>query len=366
MKRNLFILHKGRANAEDENEREKKKCKKELEPSPAEIELQQSFSNMYINLNMPYLPSDLMPLLMLFYTFGNQEESRVAGYFRLVSIFSACNKASRKIYSEFISSDVFEESLKQIYKESQLYFYRDTNIRDNQRRALPLFFRIATINEYVYHKAESVSQQLDSQNTLSQKIKLTTHFGIGAISGMPNAFRFDKVEKIISNTNWKDHYHSISYLRIFVLLLDIKYFYNSRYFYRLSVSKKLDYRSVIVLDKQKATTDCIHTHFFDGANLKSYRIVPFYNREEGLNISRIARYQKKIKNKDKETCYGTTKIYTIKRLQPQDRAIDVTWKEMDNIHDIIKYHEETIRQWKNLIRRCEEIKEEKVTIIDVT
>jgi hypothetical protein len=370
MKRTLIILYNNRAHAEedDENKREKKKYKTERKPSSAEMALQQTFLNIYKESNMPWLPNELIPslLLLLSTTLDNPEGSRLAEYLRLVAILSSCNKASWDIYSKFISSSQFEELLEQIYKESQLYFYRSASLRENRRRALPHFFRIATINEDVYHRAESVSQKLDFQNTLSQKINLPTHFGIGKISDMSKAFQFDKIEKIISNPNWRNNYHSVSYLRLFVLLHDIQYFYNSRCFYRLCVSKKLDYRSVIVLGKQKAKTDCIHTHFFDGANLKAYRIVPFYNKEEGLNISRITRYQEKIKNKDKEKCYSTTKIYTIKRLQPNDRALDVRWRETDNIYDIIKYHEETIRQWKNLMRRCDAIKKDPVTVIDVT
>jgi GH15 family glucan-1,4-alpha-glucosidase len=53
-------------------------------------------------------------------------------------------------------------------------------------------------------------------------------------------------------------------------------------------------------------------------------------------------------------------------LQPNDRALDVRWRETDNIYDIIKYHEETIRQWKNLMRRCDAIKKDPITVIDVT
>lgn len=347
-----IIIRKRPSDATDDNKREKKKPKTKCDSDPTELALKCAFAKTYQKSTMPWLPIEaVLPMLAVF----DDEECRLAEYLRFMAVLSACNRHAREVYQQFISDDKIANLLSRIYKKK---YYRYINQwQHREQTKLPCLFRIAALNNHLYQIVNKLFQIDNPGGKFYQNLytQTPTHIGYNALG---SAFQFDELRAFLTRTRWIDDYDDCLLMRIMILIRDIRYFYNSRYFYRLSLSKKLDHYSVIVLKNQQAKTDYINTRFFgDDSKLMPRRIVPIYTKE-GLYISRITTYQNKTKNKKGEECYNTSKICGIKRTSPDHKAIDVKLIQTDDIMEIIKQHEENIRRWEILMDRWYSIKKD--------
>lgn len=356
----------------DDNPAETKKRKDEKKQLNQSIQILTSFFiPAYQKASMPWLPDDV--ILCLLHGFDLEEkdktkekEIRLVEWLRGFASFSACSKVVRNEYDAMISNvDKMTNLCTQIYKEETDIIPIRYNLRDALIIRLPYIQRMVTINEQISKIVQHIFiNGTEGQFHITNFNTIPTWIGYTKLG---KAFQFGGLNNYLDRQSRLDIISATRYnYRLLILLRDIWRFYASRYFYCLSLTKKLDYRSVIVLKDQKARSNFFTANFFSKGAFIPYRIVPFYTKTDGINISRLKMYQKETKSKKEpkskkkskeEKSYSVSNIYRIKSIRP-DNARILKVNEATEMVDIIKQNEDNIRAWQLLINRWNDIEKD--------